>query len=132
MRTVRAVGIGVMVGLLLAVVLSVVIRGGQEGPSPRPDGPRPSGPVSAAESGPSAGLVGFLSGDGESLVPDQVQPGMYLSAGPSGTTSCYAEAVGPNGQHLAQKVQKGQTVLVVPASAASVVAHFCQPFQKVR
>lgn len=130
MRYVVAGVVGVAVGLALAFVLSGVIRAGQ-GPSPRPEGPRPSGPVSAAESGPQR-PVGFLSGDGESLVPDQVVPGTYLSAGPSGGPSCYAEAVGPNGQHLEQRVQKGQTVLVVPAGAVSVLAHFCQPFQKVR
>ena len=128
--TAGSIGIGVVCGLLLAVVLSVVIRGA-EGPAPSAGGPRPSGAVSAAESKPAA-PVGFLSGDGESLVPDQVVPGTYVSAGPSGTRSCYAEAVGPKGQHLEQKVQKGQTVLVVPDGAVSVVAHFCQPFERVR
>lgn len=122
-------------------ILAAVLSCGDRDPRPlaRGEAPWPSPAVSAPPvvapaptPTPTVEPVGFLSGEGSSLVPEQIEPGTYQSPGPSGKWACYAFVLDDKGRVMDPAVMRGQTTVVVPAGAGSVKAQHCQPFVRVR
>lgn len=122
-----------LVAVAVAILAAVVSCGDREPrPLARGEAPWPSPAVSAAPVASSAPVRGFLSGEGSSLVPEQLAPGTYQSPGPSGHFACYAFVLDAKGQIMDPAVMRGQTTVVVPVGAGSVKAQHCLPFKRVR
>lgn len=123
-----------LVAVLAVAALAAVVSCGDREPRPlaRGEAPWPSPAVSAAPVASSAAGGGFLAGDGTSLVPEQLAPGTYQSAGPVGRLACYAYVLDEKGGMTDMQAMRGPTVLVVPEGAAGAKAEHCQPFVRVR
>lgn len=125
--------------IVVAALSAGALWAGQYAPRPqgRGEAPWPSPAVSAPTVAVPAVVVapdGGLPGEGELLVPEQVQPGTYQSAGPSGSLpSCYVVVRDAQGSSMGMpRVGKGSVVAVIPEGASQVEISGCQPFTRVR
>lgn len=120
--------------LVVVALLLALVGCGEREPRPplRGEAPWPGTTVSAAPVATSAPVAGFLSGDGSSLVPEQLEPGTYQSPGPVGQLACYAYLLDAKGRTAGMEAQRGETVLVIPEGARGAKAKNCHPFVKMR
>lgn len=120
--------------LVVVALLLALVGCGEREPRPllRGEAPWPGTTVSAAPVASPTAAGGFLAGNGESLVPEQLAPGTYQSPGPVGRLACYAYVLDEKGRATDMHAMRGPTVLVVPEGAAGARAQHCLPFVKVR
>jgi hypothetical protein len=120
-------------GLILAGwVASAGVAGADPGPPPSPS-PAPA-PASPAPASPSASPAGApkttIDHDGTFTVGTDILPGIYSSAGPVGTGTCYWKRMGnPDGALIDNAMSKKPQVVQIDPTDKAFRTSGCQPWQ---
>ena len=95
-------------------------------PTPAPTPALEPGPTEAAP--PAAGTPA-IDHDGLYAVGSEIMPGVYTSAGPTASGTCYWRRIGADDLTLANALTKQPQVVTIEAADVSFKTRGCQPWQ---
>ncbi|QLL05229.1 hypothetical protein [Mycobacterium vicinigordonae] len=118
-------GVAVLLTAGWAATAGVASADPEPSPSPAPPGPAPAGAPAAAGAPKTT-----IDHDGTYLVGKDIVPGVYSSAGPVGSGTCYwKRTANPDGALIDNAMTKKPQVVQIEPTDKAFKTNGCQPWQ---